>query len=210
MPELTPLERDFVAAATAGDFAETVRLEALVDAEAETKEAALRTPAARAGAALWYADALAVPVFPCQPLLKTPATSHGFKDATRNTATIRQWWQTWPNANLAYPTGIRFDVIDVDGPEGMASLTDLRTSGLLPDVIATAHTPRGLHLYILPTGDGNTTALMPGIDYRGDGGYVLAPPSHFGGEPAKAKAAAKPAGYYRWLDPLTPAKLGAL
>jgi len=45
-------------------------------------------------------------------------------------------------------------------------------------VIGKVITPRcGDHLYVRASGDGNTSGLLPGIDYRGRGGYVVAPPS---------------------------------
>lgn len=66
----------------------------------------------------------------------------------------------------------------MDGPPGYRSLADLRDQGLVPDILGRTVTARGgTHLYIKPTGDGNTAGLRPGIDYRGDGGYVVAPPS---------------------------------
>ena len=41
-------------------------------------------------------------VFPCNPVSKKPYTPHGFKDATTDEATIRGWWQKWPNAPSAF------------------------------------------------------------------------------------------------------------
>lgn len=207
MGELTPLEKLYVAAAAAEDHAAADRLAALVDAEAQAAENRLRAPGMKLQAALWYAASLQLPVFPCKPADKQPATLHGFKDASRDPQTIAEWWQLWPEANPAYPTGIRFDVIDVDGPEGVDSFGKLRESGQLPPVLAMATTPRGFHYYIAPTGEGNTTNLLPSVDYRGAGGYVLAPPSWYGGAPAGPRSPAKPAGFYRWTEPLTPEKL---
>jgi hypothetical protein len=47
-------------------------------------------------------------VFPCKPRdKKPPLTAHGFIDATRDEAQIRQWWTRWPNANVAIATGRR-------------------------------------------------------------------------------------------------------
>jgi hypothetical protein len=205
--QLTPLERAWLQAEEMGRLAEANELRRRVDQVQADKETELSAQGAIFRAAQWYAATLGIPVFPCAPLQKRPATDHGLKDATRDQNTIREWWTMWPKANVAFPTGILFDVIDIDGPQGVISLGELRASGHLPPVMASAMTPRGFHYYIRPTGDRNTTNVRPGIDYRGKGGYVLAPPSWFGGEPAGPKSPAKPAGWYRWSDPLTPAKI---
>ena len=205
--ELTPTERAYIAAAEAGNEVLADYLRQLVDSEAQQLEDRLRAPGQKLAAALWYAGTIGGPVFPVRPGGKQPATLHGLKDATRTERTIKEWWQLWPEANPAYPTGILFDVIDVDGPEGVESFGRLRAAGKLPPVLASAITPRGFHYYIRPTGEGNTTNLLPSVDYRGAGGYVLAPPSWFAGQPAGPKSPEKPAGFYRWTDPLTETKL---
>lgn len=205
--ELTPTERAYIAAADAGNTVLADYLRQQVDAEAAAMEDRLREPGMKLQAAVWYAQALGIPVFPCRPMDKQPATLHGFKDASTDERIIREWWQFWPEANPAYPTGVLFDVIDVDGPEGVHGIGQLRAMGKLPPIIAAATTPRGFHYYIRPTGEGNTTNLLPSVDYRGAGGYVLAPPSWYGGAPAGPRSPEKPAGFYRWTDPLTPEKL---
>jgi hypothetical protein len=43
---------------------------------------------------------------------------HGLKDATCNRARILAWWTRHPQANIGLATGHRFDILDVDGPEG--------------------------------------------------------------------------------------------
>lgn len=128
------------------------------------------------GAAVWYAERGHL-VFPLRPGTKIPLTKHGFKDASMNPDTIRAWWTATPTANIGLSTGHLFDVIDVDGPDGIKSIAGIEDEGHLPALIGVVTTPRGFHLYIHPTGDGCTTAVRPGIDYRGIGGYVVAPPS---------------------------------
>jgi hypothetical protein len=54
------------------------------------------------------------PVFPCVD--KKPITAHGFKDATTNDVVIRRWWERWPEAQIATPTGAGLFVPDVDEP----------------------------------------------------------------------------------------------
>lgn len=137
-------------------------------------------------AALRYA-AWGWPVFPLQPCAKRPATKHGFKDATTEPDRIRAWWAE-ADYNIGLPTGHLFDVIDIDPPAGAISLArmleveDSRTGiGPIPDVhgqVATAS--GGIHFYIPATDHGNAAGMLPGIDYRGVGGYVVAPPSTLG------------------------------
>ncbi len=128
-------------------------------------------------AAIAYAEQ-GIPVFPLRVGEKRPATRNGFKDATCDPERVHAWWSENPAYNIGFPTGHLFDVIDVDGPPGYASLADLLDDGLIPETLGKVSTARGgRHLYITPTGDGNTAGLRPGIDYRGLGGYVVAPPS---------------------------------
>lgn len=194
MSILSTLEKEYLAAANAGDPA-TDALAGRVDAAATEKEARLTAPGALLNSALWYASQ-GLAVFPCKPGEKRPATLNGFHDATTDPGKIREWWGRMPAANVGLPTGFQFDVVDVDGPEGYQSLTGLRDD--LPPLIGRATTPRGVHLYIRATGDGNSTNLLPGIDFRGEGGYVLAPPSS-----VTASATVKTTGTYRWTQPLT-------
>ena len=124
------------------------------------------------------------PVFPCRALDKRPATVNGFKDATTDVDQITEWWHPdWPNTrdyNIGLPTGVLFDVIDVDGLEGANALEEWAEQyewvRRLPG--PTVVTPSGgYHIYVTPTGAGNRAGMVPHVDYRGVGGYVLAPPS---------------------------------
>lgn len=129
-------------------------------------------------AALMYADTFGWPVFPLQPGGKIPATRQGFKDASTDPDQIRRWWKATPHANIGLPTGLSFDVIDVDAPGGWRSYWAMQDAGTIPDVHAIVSTAgKGLHLYVAPTGGGNLAGVMPGVDWRGAGGYVVAPPS---------------------------------
>jgi hypothetical protein len=143
------------------------------------------------------------PVFPLIEDTKRPATRNGFHDATTDVVRIRSYWKGRPMANIGIATGHRFDVLDIDvpkekdgkmTPDGRETLTKLLEqvdpkdgTGALPDCYGINATPTGgLHLLILPTGGGNRGGLLPGIDTRGLGGYVVAPPSQ------------RPQGRYRW------------
>lgn len=149
-----------------------------LDAEDVARRERLSAPGALAAAASWYA-AHGFAVFPLVPGGKAPATKHGLKDATTDRGRVKAWWAASPQSNIGLPTGLRFDVLDVDPPFGWASLADLREGGMIPDTqLGRVSTPRGLHLYFEPVeGRGNRAGFMPGLDYRGAGGYVVAPPS---------------------------------
>ncbi|HEY9249374.1 MAG TPA: bifunctional DNA primase/polymerase [Rariglobus sp.] len=189
---LTLTEHAYLAAATRDDQAEVARLGALIDAEQATAKERLYGPGALLNAALWYATTLGLPVFPCTPGEKRPAVAHGFKDATTDVEQIRKWWKVCPDYNIGTPTGVLFDVFDADGPEGVIAIGEYMDTGGFPDVLAKALTPRGRHYYVPVTGEGNKAGLLPKVDYRGAGGYVIAPPS------------ITPTGKYWWATPLTP------
>lgn len=131
------------------------------------------------------------PVFPLGEKSKMPAIPKrlggtGFKQATTDTARIEKWWNKHPTHNVGLATGHLFDVIDIDtkdsdgkpDPSGVKSFMELMDSGDIPEVHGVAVTASGgMHLYVMPTGRGNYAGVRPGIDYRGIGGYVVAPPS---------------------------------
>lgn len=166
---LERLAAEFRAALLAGEDAEADALES----RATVLEAA---PPRLADAALVYAS-WGWPVFPLRPGDKMPMTRHGFKDATTEPAQIRRWWAEAPAANIGLPTGHVFDVIDVD-PAGWPAWREMVATDALPTVHGMVCTARaGLHAYVEPTGGGNLAGIKTGIDYRGKGGYVVAPPS---------------------------------
>jgi len=128
-----------------------------------------------------------VPVFPCiatsGPNRKRPHTPRGFHDASRDPEIIMRWWDWRPDALIGVPTGCvsgRWVLdIDVKSPEenGWDTLEDLGHS-ILPET-PTAHTPSdGLHVYF-DAGDRELKCsaglLGPGLDVRGDGGYIIVP-----------------------------------
>lgn len=163
--EAEKVAREFVDAIQRGDEAEEHRLEKLVN-KADA-------PARLGRSALWYAQQ-GWPVFPLLPGMKEPYIKNGLNGATTDLERIRSWWAKHPDSNIGLTTGGTFDVIDVDGPEGIKSLSETTD---LPDMHGRVGTPRGFHLYVKATGHGNRAGMKPGIDYRGKGGYVVAPPS---------------------------------
>jgi hypothetical protein len=132
----------------------------------------------RGGAALEYA-ARGWPCFPCAPNAKRPLTEHGLHDASSDLEQVERWWSRWPDANVALRTGEHFDVLDVDAPDGLDTLSSLVGGDHveLPPGPAVLTPNGGVHLYFAPTGLGNRARFRPGLDWRGAGGYVLAPPS---------------------------------
>jgi len=121
-------------------------------------------------------------VFPCTPRGKVPATHHGCRDATKDIAQIARWWGENPNYNVAGATGAvsKVFILDVDGLDAEASLRKLEEQySALPSTVESI-TPRGRHLFF-KCENGNVRnsagAIAPGLDVRGDGGYVVLPPS---------------------------------
>lgn len=123
--------------------------------------------------------------------------ARGSLDASSDPAFVVGWWRRHPTANVGIATGHRVDVIDQDGPEGAVSWARIGRAEAWPAVIGVACTPRsgGVHRYVAATGDGNGAKIAPGIDYRGAGGYVVAPPSIVDGK------------RYAWAMPLDLSRL---
>jgi hypothetical protein len=161
------------------------------------------TPSSPLDAALSYA-ARGWAVFPCHTPTATgcscrqdcgrvgkhPRTKNGLGNATTEEATIRRWWKQWPTANVAIRTGAAsgLAVLDEDSYKGGdASRVDLEHSyAPLPETVQQL-TGGGGAQYLFahpgtPVKNGVET-LGVGLDIRGDGGYIIAPPSlHASGE----------------------------
>lgn len=110
---------------------------------------------------------------------KHPRTAHGVNDATCNEATIRGWWKKWLDANV----GIACDdivILDIDERNGgIDSLVQLigGDDSLLKTVRVISG--NGFHLWFNANGTAvnNRTGVLPGIDVKSTGSYVVAPPS---------------------------------
>jgi hypothetical protein len=138
-----------------------------------------------------------IPVFPCTPGGKQPLTAHGFQDASTDPATVHDWWQRWPDANIGMPTGSTagVDVVDVDvhsGGNGFAAFERARTAGLADGWAWLVRTPSGgVHGYYLRGGvDEQRSWQVPSqhVDFRGDGGYIITPPSRVTGADGHAQS----------------------
>ena len=131
-------------------------------------------------AALDYA-ARRLPVFPCVANGKLPAIARGFYAATTNPETIKRYWRA-PVRNVGIPTGSvsGFWVLDVDGDDGEANLFALEAKhGRLPPTREVITGGGGRHLWFKYTGpiQSSVGKIATGVDVRGDGGYVIAPPA---------------------------------
>jgi hypothetical protein len=104
---------------------------------------------------------------------------HGLREATTNRARVLAWWTRYPQANIGLATGHRFDVLDVDGPEGEQAIRAFAaTHGLASSGPLVRTGGGGWHYCLAPTGLGNVhPAGLAHVDWRGRGGYVVAPPS---------------------------------
>lgn len=132
-------------------------------------------------------------VFPLKPRDKVPLTAHGFKDASTNIERVREWWGKEPNANIGLNCGKSgLVVVDLDkraAHDGLAEWASLLAKQRLTIRTSTSLTGGGGQhlLFKAPEGVkiGNSAGrLAPGIDIRGDGGYVVLPPSiHPSGKP---------------------------
>jgi len=139
------------------------------------------------GAALRYADN-GWRVFPLVANGKEPATEHGFKNASTDEGRIRDWFGNGRRYNLAIATGNGLLVPDVDVKkvDGFATLARLEAElGEIRDTRTAATPTGGAHLYLSVEQELRCSVehLGPGIDVRGDGGYVVAPPSVINGTP---------------------------
>jgi hypothetical protein len=153
-------------------------------------------PPTNAAAALFYPRRYGWRVFPlhsiahgactcgkpkCSSPGKHPRTRRGVKDATTDATTITGWWARWPDANIGVATGSGLVVIDIDpahGGDKSFSAAVARLGDLGPTRMCRTGSG-GRHLYYstgtrIPCSQGR---LGPGIDVRGEDGYVVAPPS---------------------------------
>jgi hypothetical protein len=132
-------------------------------------------------------------VFPAEPRGKRPLTANGFKDATTDPEVVARWWTRWPDANVAIACGASGVLVgDVDGADGARAWQALaQRHGPVRTLCASTGREAGAHIYFLQPADGiGNRRIADGLETRGRGGYVIAPPSiHAGGR------------RYRWTTP---------
>lgn len=134
-------------------------------------------------AAIWYRSNGMHPI-PCKRADKKPLVSWKAYEARQPTEEeIRQWWGTWPDANVALITGRKMLVVDLDGAGAEELLWSVGI--VLPDAAPRVKTGDGEHVYLSCEIEVRNDAKLlgvegqkrPAVDVRGDGGYVIAPPS---------------------------------
>lgn len=141
-------------------------------------------------AALDYAER-GWPVFPCRARDKVPAIAGGVHSASCDPKVIRGWFDR--PFNIGLPMGSTRGVIDVDGWDAEEWLSGQEEKyGALPATV-TAVTPNGRHMHFEVGDLKNRAGIVPKLDFRGFGGYVVAPPSV---HPSGAK--------YEWQKGLSP------
>jgi Bifunctional DNA primase/polymerase, N-terminal/Primase C terminal 1 (PriCT-1) len=125
-------------------------------------------------------------VIPCMPADKRPACRHGVREATTDPAIIAEWWGYNPRYNIGIATGAISGVFvtDIDNKDDVNGEAELRkleaVHGPLPATVEIITGGNGRQLYYKYPGTAvrnSVGAIAPGIDIRGDGGFVVAPPS---------------------------------
>ena len=138
----------------------------------------------------------------CKSPAKHPLTAHGLNDASSDPQQAERWWREKPRANIGIRTGAESGLVllDVDPPEGMEQLARIEAyHGPIPPTLTARSGKGGLHFYFAHPGRSvsnrqdvlgeRTSKEMGAIDVRGDGGYIIAPPSR------------NTAGAYEWTAP---------
>ena len=134
-------------------------------------------------------------VLPLRPRTKIPATAHGLHDATTDEEQIRRWWDEDPARNVGVATGAESGIVVADLDDaGASAWWREQWPGTL---ICYQRTGRGEQVVLRHPGGqvkNSASRVHPGVDIRGDGGYVVAPPS------------VHPSGaVYEWVDDAEPA-----
>lgn len=129
-------------------------------------------------AAITYGS-LGWPILPLIPNRKQPASDvvkHGLLEATSLVETIRSWWDHNPDYNIGLVTGIVFDVVDLDGEDGVRQFYNWLPNYKHPGPIQL--TGKGYHLFFEKSGSKNHSGIQKSkVDYRGIRGYVVGSPS---------------------------------
>lgn len=120
-------------------------------------------------------------VIPIQAREKKPLISwEEYQNRRATEEEINAWWAKWPEANVGLVTGAvsGLVVIDLDTVEAKDKLKDL-VPGFDFSAVPRSRTGNGWQIFFKHPGltITNRAGVLPGLDVRGDGGYVVAPPS---------------------------------
>lgn len=128
-------------------------------------------------------------VLALRPRRKEPSTPQGVKDATSDAAVIQGWWARQPDANLGIAIAEGYLVLDLDSQD---ALWRLKAEGRELPATVQMRTARGAQFwYRIEEPVRNRVGILPAIDIRAAGGYVVVPPS------------IHPTGVvYEWIVPL--------
>jgi RecA-family ATPase len=156
-------------------------------------------------------------IFPAHAQTSRPYVSAWQNVATADPDQVEEWWNKWPNAVPALPTGQRngVAVLDVDMKKGKNGLADLEVLGLDPDRLSggSVTTPSGGRHYYFEHEEGLRSSagqIAPGLDVRAEGGYVIAPGAWSRRGIYKAegiylsRAMVQLVGFPKWRDELRP------
>ena len=123
----------------------------------------------------WY-------VLPLIPKGKRPLLEHGFKGAVNDRIQLYHWSKKWPKANVGAVTGERSGIVvlDIDDRnDGFDNLSHLEDKyGKLPETVQSVTGSSGTHFFFkYKQGMRSRINVVPGVDFKADGGYVVVPPS---------------------------------
>ena len=143
----------------------------------------------------------------CKSIGKHPRLPNGVKGASSDADQVRRWFGQCTHANIGIATGAHsgIAVLDIDVKSGgLESLKQLEEEHeMLPRNHLVKTGSGGYHFYFQYPGPdlGNRTGVLPGVDFKTDGGFIVAPPSiHACGNPYEwVEKSAPPVPIPEWL-----------
>lgn len=144
----------------------------------------------------------------CSSPGKHPRTRNGLRDASSDPRVVAAWWRRWPDANVGVVTGRPSGLVVVDVDPDHGGIDSMRRlvaqHGPLPPGPRVRTGSGGWHVMFahpdqpVPNSVGR---VAPGVDIRGDGGYVIAPPSlHAAGDRYVWTRGGEPPALPEWLE----------